>query len=146
VLYRLAQECLHNISKHSGASRVSVSLRSSEQKVKLQVQDNGKGFDVEQALAKRDSYGLAGIRERVSLLGGDCDIRSAKGHGVRINIELPVPPAAPSGTVPFARPPLRDAATGFFTGHKGARGTPASGKGRTANRASPAQEQATVGG
>jgi signal transduction histidine kinase len=146
VLYRLAQECLHNISKHSGASRVSVSLRSSEQKVKLQVQDNGKGFDVEQALAKRDSYGLAGIRERVSLLGGDCDIRSTKGHGVRVNIELPVPPAAPTGRVPFARPPLRDASTGFFAGHKGARSTPASGKGRTANRASPAHEQATVGG
>jgi two-component system sensor histidine kinase DegS len=59
--------------------------------LRLNVEDDGVGFQVEEALAKRDSFGLAGIRERVALLGGRFDIRSSPGMGTKMKIELPLP-------------------------------------------------------
>jgi two-component system sensor histidine kinase UhpB len=63
--------------------------------LKLNVEDNGVGFNVEEALEKRDSFGLSGMRERVALLGGKFAIRSypdgnKRERGTKIQIELPV--------------------------------------------------------
>ena len=70
VVYRLVQECFNNISKHSFAQTVNISVDTSDGLLRLMVEDNGIGFDVAEATAKRESFGLAGMRERVVLLGG----------------------------------------------------------------------------
>ncbi len=88
--YRLAQECFNNIAKHSSATRVNISVLSSDGTLRLTVEDDGVGFQVNEVLAKRDSYGLAGMRERVTLLGGKLDVVSRPKEGTRISIRLPL--------------------------------------------------------
>jgi two-component system sensor histidine kinase DegS len=93
MVYRLVQECCNNIAKHSSAEHVNISLSSADGVLRLRVEDDGVGFEVEDAIAKRNSFGLTGIRERVALLGGKFDIKSRPGQGTKIRIELPVPKA-----------------------------------------------------
>lgn len=76
IVYRLVQECINNIAKHSQARTVNISVHSSDGLLQVSVEDDGVGFTVEEALAKRDSFGLAGLRERVALLGGVVRIES----------------------------------------------------------------------
>jgi signal transduction histidine kinase len=93
IVYRLVQECFNNIGKHSSATHVNISLTSADGKLKLTVEDNGVGFKVDEALARRDSFGLSGMRERVALLGGKFRVESQPNgtrKGTRIRIELPV--------------------------------------------------------
>jgi len=102
IVYRLVQECFNNIGKHSGATNVNISVSSADGMVRLSVEDNGVGFNVEEALARRDSFGLSGMRERVALLGGRFEVQSypkddgnavavkRKGKGTRIAITLPL--------------------------------------------------------
>jgi signal transduction histidine kinase len=92
AMYRLVQECLNNIAKHSGASRVNISLHSVDKELRLRVEDNGVGFREEEALSKRDSFGLAGMRQRVELLGGQFDLESRPGCGTRVLVSLPAEP------------------------------------------------------
>ena len=81
IVYRLVQECCNNIAKHSAASNVNISVSSADGWVRLAVEDNGIGFKVEEALARKDSFGLSGMRERVALLGGRFEIRSYPRNG-----------------------------------------------------------------
>ncbi len=90
VVYRLAQECLNNVARHSGASKVMVSLDSADKILRLRVEDDGAGFPVEQVLAKRDSFGVAGMKERVALFGGRLVVRSRPKQGTKVLVELPV--------------------------------------------------------
>ncbi len=93
IAYRLLQECFNNIGKHSGASHVNISMTSADGRLKLSVEDNGVGFCVEEAFAKRDSFGLSGMRERVALLGGKFYVESrmeGPKTGTKISIELPI--------------------------------------------------------
>lgn len=96
IVYRLLQECCNNIAKHSQATKVSISVASSDGSVRLTVQDNGLGFRVDEALAQRNSFGLSGMRERVALLGGKFQVRSfphadvGRKCGTKIFIELPI--------------------------------------------------------
>jgi len=76
IAYRLVQECLNNIAKHSYCSNVNISINTADGILRLFVEDDGVGFRVEEALRKPGSFGLAGIRERVALLGGRCVITS----------------------------------------------------------------------
>ena len=76
IVYRLLQECFNNIAKHSQASTVNISLTSADGVLELNVTDDGIGFDVQEAVARRDSFGLAGMRERVTLLGGRFEVTS----------------------------------------------------------------------
>ncbi|MFN7542273.1 MAG: GAF domain-containing sensor histidine kinase [Acidobacteriota bacterium] len=76
ILYRLVQECMNNVGKHSQAAHVNISLESVDGVLRLGVEDDGVGFEVEEALSRRDSYGLAGLRERVALLGGKFYVES----------------------------------------------------------------------
>ena len=89
VIYRVAQECLQNIAKHSGATQVNLSLRSADKSIRLSVADNGAGFCAETARNQPMSFGLAGMRERAALLGGTLAVRSAPGDGARITLQLP---------------------------------------------------------
>jgi signal transduction histidine kinase len=81
IVYRLVQECCNNIAKHSAANSVNISVSSADGWVRLAVEDNGVGFKVEEALARKDSFGLSGMRERVALLGGRFEIRSYPKNG-----------------------------------------------------------------
>ncbi len=93
IAYRLVQECFNNIGKHSEASHVNISLTSADGMLKLSVEDNGVGFHVDEALAKRESFGMSGMRERVALLEGKFSVESrmeGPKTGTKISIELPI--------------------------------------------------------
>ena len=85
AVYRLVQEALTNVSKHAHAKQVRVAVSESEGELVLEVQDDGCGFDPNLA---SEGFGLAGIRERVSLAGGTLDIDSDE-HGTLIRASLP---------------------------------------------------------
>jgi signal transduction histidine kinase len=89
VIYRVAQECLQNIAKHSQATHVNLSLRTADKSIRLSVVDNGAGFCAEAARNQPMSFGLAGMRERAALLGGTLAVRSAPGKGATVALQLP---------------------------------------------------------
>jgi signal transduction histidine kinase len=89
VIYRVAQECLQNIAKHSQATHVNLSLLTADKNIRLSVADNGAGFCAETALRKPMSFGLVGMRERAALLGGTLAVRSVPGKGTTVVLELP---------------------------------------------------------
>ncbi|MCB1018744.1 MAG: GAF domain-containing sensor histidine kinase [Acidobacteria bacterium] len=90
MMYRLVQECFTNAVKHSNARNVSVELTRRNGLVRMRMQDDGVGFSVAEASQKRESFGVAGMRERVELLGGKIDIASAPGKGTKVSIAIPV--------------------------------------------------------
>jgi signal transduction histidine kinase len=90
VVYRVAQESMLNVVKHSGAKCVKLSLRATDTCIRLSVSDNGAGFRDEAAAGKLASFGLAGMRERAALLGGTLAVQSAAGKGVTVRLELPL--------------------------------------------------------
>lgn len=89
-LFRIIQEALNNVVKHSGATMVSILLESNSEGVKLVVEDNGVGFDRAQMHRSkiRDTWGLANISERAISIGGKCMIESVPGKGTRIVVEV----------------------------------------------------------
>lgn len=82
-LFRVAQESLRNVARHAGANAVEVSLRKVDGGIEMAVRDNGTGFDSAQDRG-RHSLGLASMKERVRLLGGELDIDSAPGRGTTV--------------------------------------------------------------
>jgi signal transduction histidine kinase len=93
IAYRLVQECFNNIGKHANATLVNISLSSADGMLKLTVEDNGVGFNIEEASQKRESFGMSGMRERVALLGGQFQVESrteSPKRGTKISIELPI--------------------------------------------------------
>jgi signal transduction histidine kinase len=90
IVYRLVQECCSNIARHSNASNVNLSLRTADGVLRLRIEDDGVGFQVEEALSRNGSFGLAGMRERVALAGGRFAVESLPGRGARISIDLPL--------------------------------------------------------
>lgn len=99
VVYRLVQESYNNIERHSRAACVKVSLRSTDNSLGLRVEDDGVGFDLETAMAQGNSFGLAGMRERVTLMGGSFEVRTAPGRGAVLNMSLPIRRAAEAPAV-----------------------------------------------
>lgn len=90
MLYRLVQECFSNVIKHSKAHSVALEVGRKNGLIQLKIQDDGVGFDPNEAVRKRDSFGLTGMRERVALLGGQIDIQSNVGKGTKVQIAIPV--------------------------------------------------------
>jgi signal transduction histidine kinase len=90
AVYRVAQECLLNVAKHSSANAVKLSFRIADSQIKLRVSDNGDGFTGESASSRPFSFGLAGMRERAALLGGKLEAISSPGKGVTVKLELPL--------------------------------------------------------
>lgn len=85
-MYRIAQECVNNILKHSGADKVNITLDCEEGNVLMNITDNGKGFDVE---SSSKGIGLINIFNRVEVVGGQAQIISAPGQGCTIKVQLP---------------------------------------------------------
>ena len=88
-LYRVCQESLRNIAKHSGAKRAAVTLEGTRGEIRLSIQDWGTGFDVKAAKQKQ-GIGLLSIGERVRLAGGTVTIKSHPGEGSRTIVRIPI--------------------------------------------------------
>ena len=95
LVYRVAQEALTNIFKHAKAEHVLILLSCNRDMLRIVIEDDGRGFDVEATLTShpmgRAGLGIFGMRERISAFGGTFSIVSARGGGVRITIELASP-------------------------------------------------------
>lgn len=96
-LYRIIQEALTNVSRHSGAGEVVIEIERSAPaagaagRLRVSVRDNGRGFD---PATMRRGLGLLGMRERAEALGGEFEFSSSPGHGVMLQFDLPLPAAA----------------------------------------------------
>lgn len=90
AIYRLVQEALTNVAKHAESSYVVVEITYQAQMVKIVVQDNGRGFKIEQLEEKsNEHFGIIGMRERVELLDGRMEIDSKVNEGTKIMIHIP---------------------------------------------------------
>ena len=93
TLYRIVQEALTNVAKHAAATDVSVTAIRHDDEIRLVVEDDGRGFDIEswgkRALGER-RFGLAGMRERAALVGGTVSIESNLGAGTTLYVQLPL--------------------------------------------------------
>ena len=89
VLYRVVQECVNNVIKHSGANHLDISLIKDTDGISVTVEDNGKGFDTTQK-ANFDGIGLKNIRTRIEYLKGTVDFDSTPGNGTLVAIHVPV--------------------------------------------------------
>ena len=86
-LYRVAQETLHNVIKHSQAKNVQVELSADDGQILLRIIDDGVGFDLSHEVA---GLGLASMRQRVRVVGGSIDISSSLKRGTRIEVRVPI--------------------------------------------------------
>jgi len=91
AVFRIVQESLANVGKHARASRAKVAIELRGSDLALSIRDDGVGFSP-QAARKPKSYGLLGLRERASLLGGEVTITSAPGKGTHVEVLLPMAP------------------------------------------------------
>ncbi|HMS66217.1 MAG TPA: two-component regulator propeller domain-containing protein [Ignavibacteria bacterium] len=91
-IYRILQENLNNIIKHSEAKQVELSVLKKVKEIVINISDNGKGFDISKFKfnTKRNGFGLKGIEERVRLLNGEFKIESSEGIGTKVMISIPV--------------------------------------------------------
>ena len=91
VLYRVVQEALSNVAKHAQASRVNVNIRKLRGVIRMEVQDDGKSFEVRGVLStqRNKGLGLLGMRERVEMVGGRFAVESSPGKGTTIRAEIP---------------------------------------------------------
>ncbi|MBL7201388.1 MAG: GAF domain-containing sensor histidine kinase [Anaerolineae bacterium] len=95
ILFRIAQEALNNVRRHSGASKAAVQVTFHSDSVQMVIEDNGGGFDVPERvddLVPTRKLGLVGMYERARTLGGSLDIRSSPGQGTAITVFVPVQP------------------------------------------------------
>lgn len=93
MLFRIAQEALTNIRRHSKASKARIGVEFSEHSIRIKIQDNGKGFEIPTRvgdLARIGKLGLAGMQERAQLLGGKVTIDSEPGKGTILTVEVPL--------------------------------------------------------
>ncbi len=96
AVYRLVQEALTNVARHSGAGQATVRLWCDEDRLNVQVEDHGIGFDTEAVLGKSLSFGLTGMRERMLSLNGHLTVESVVGKGTRLTAEIPLAALAAS--------------------------------------------------
>jgi signal transduction histidine kinase len=87
TVFRIVQETLTNVARHSGASEVSVQIDQAEDGIRLAMQDNGHGFS---GANDKKTFGLLGMRERIAMLGGRLEIDSGPDSGTRIAAWLPL--------------------------------------------------------
>ncbi|MGD0621930.1 MAG: histidine kinase [Thermacetogeniaceae bacterium] len=90
TLFRIVQEALNNIYKHSRSDHAQVDLELEEYQVTVHIFDEGKGFDLQEVASSDGHYGLMNMRERVQLLDGSLQIMTAPGQGTRIIVTIPI--------------------------------------------------------
>ncbi len=92
VIYRILQEAMNNVAKHSEADRVLIGLVKIGRELKLSVEDNGRGLDLEKVGSRSDpmsGYGLSNMRDRAEICGGKLEITSHAGAGTTVHLILP---------------------------------------------------------
>ncbi len=94
VIYRVVQEALHNVAKHSQAKSANIMLNYDSQRVRLLVEDDGVGFSAKSSNSRGNSFGLAGIKERVHSIGGEVRVVSSRDRGTRIEVSVPLSEAS----------------------------------------------------
>jgi signal transduction histidine kinase len=92
AIFRIFQESLTNVARHAQASRVEATLAREANQLIFEVRDNGKGFDPEEAKARK-SLGLVGMQERALLLNGELQVESTPGTGTTMTLRIPLPPS-----------------------------------------------------
>lgn len=99
TLFRVAQESLTNVARHAQASAATLELQHDATDISLRIHDNGLGCTLSE---QRIGLGISGMRERLALLNGSFELRSAPGQGTTVLASLPLPPATPSSapTIP----------------------------------------------
>ena len=93
LLFRIVQEALNNIRRHAQASEAQVVMEFAEDRTKVTISDNGRGFELSgrvDDLPRSGKLGLAGIQERARLLGGSLDVKSEPSKGATIVVEAPI--------------------------------------------------------
>ncbi|HOI93895.1 MAG TPA: PAS domain S-box protein [Syntrophobacter fumaroxidans] len=106
VIFRVVEEALNNISRHSRAQGVEVALSISGGAIRLDVADDGVGFDqdsLHHAVESEKGFGLAGMRERVALSGGSLSVSSIRGKGTTVSVSWPVPASPGTAKSPRRR-------------------------------------------
>jgi two-component system sensor histidine kinase DegS len=88
MVFRAMQELTSNAARHSGAGMIKAHIDTGESQVIVDVEDDGQGFNIEQAMEK--SMGIKVIKERVDILGGEFNIDTAIGQGTRIGFTIPL--------------------------------------------------------
>ena len=108
VLFRVAQEALTNVGRHSQATRVDISIRKLPTGLAMDIKDNGKAFNVESQLQANGGkrLGLLGMRERVEMVGGTFTIQSAPGQGTTVQVKIFFAPAGKKPLKTSANPNL----------------------------------------
>jgi signal transduction histidine kinase/ligand-binding sensor domain-containing protein len=91
-LLRIAQEAVTNVLKHAGATRIAIQVRSEGRKLRLRIEDNGRGFEQQDVFsALGGHFGLIGMRERAERLGGEMRLESRPGGGTEVEVTVPLP-------------------------------------------------------
>ena len=100
ILYRIGQEALTNIAKHADASEVSIDIATTDDRLTMRIADNGRGFDpsLSETFVRDGHFGLAGMSERIAMVGGEVDLDSSPGSGTTLAFSVPYTPT--SGTSP----------------------------------------------
>lgn len=88
AIFRILQEALTNIARHSGATKVEIFLNKKDHGITMEVRDNGRGIS-EADLTKSRSFGLLGMRERALFLGGDLEVKGNPGFGTSVKVQIP---------------------------------------------------------
>ncbi|RKF14293.1 histidine kinase [Alginatibacterium sediminis] len=96
TLYRVTQEALQNIEKHSKADTIDIHLQASPKQLKMSIQDNGCGFDAHKARRRKElsphgnGFGLRNIRERIAFIDGIVEVKSQVGQGTQLKVQVPL--------------------------------------------------------
>lgn len=90
-IFRVLQECLANIARHSRATMISVNVKRQADRVFFEISDNGRGFDIDQVFLLKKGIGIPSMRERVRITGGEFDFRSEIDKGTRVSFIIPFP-------------------------------------------------------
>jgi signal transduction histidine kinase len=94
IVFRIAQEALTNVAKHAQASQVTVEISFTDNLLRLEVRDDGQGFNphivFEAGDGNHQAWGLLGMQERVALVGGSCVVHSEPGEGTAVQVSIPI--------------------------------------------------------
>ncbi len=115
ALFRICQETMSNVARHAQATAVLVQVGVEDGEVRIEIEDDGKGFDPAQAVRRegRRPWGIMGIRERAEILGGAARIESAPGQGTRVDVRIPLPAElAPNESAARPTDPAADGTAG----------------------------------
>jgi signal transduction histidine kinase len=87
--YRIIQEALTNVARYAEVDRVRVRLDLDDRRLQIEIEDRGKGFDLEHT--EKSSFGVSGMQDRAYLVGGELSIHSSPGFGTQISCQIPLP-------------------------------------------------------